>query len=199
MDWKIFWSALVVGVALVVLQGILSWFDGYLTQAQMRSHGVFNGWSLMEHGGMWADVFIISPLVAYAASKYTFEYISWRSTITLTASVFVVLMAMQMYQRGGITTPEAHTHSGVTPLQGWVHGMFAVAVIWVGVQVYLGWTTPVVSKGDLIIFAVLLTPFFYLGVAKFSERWLFDTGARWQVAVGTIGIWVVTLVRLKFA
>ncbi len=198
MDWKVFWLVLAVGFALVFAQGVASYFDGYATQAQMRSRG-YHGTSFMEHGGMWADVFIISPLVAYAMSKYQFEYTSTRAIIALFASLGLTFAALEVYRRVGIKLPEAHTHDGYTPIQGWIHALFAWAVIWFGIQIYLGWTAPVISRADLIGFAMLLTPFFYLGVAKFNEHWVFDTGARWQVAVGTIGIWVVTFIRFKYA
>lgn len=196
MNTRIFWTVLLIGIVLVVLQGVLSWFDGYLTQAQMHSHNVMKGWSFMQHGGMWADVFIISPLVAYAASKYQFEVFSWRALLALLGSLATVLALVEVYRRGAIITPEAHTHDGRTTPAGWIHALFALAAIWVCVQIYLGWTNPMVTKWDIVVFSLILTPFFYLGIVKFSQHWTFETGAQIQVGAGVAAVWVVASFHL---
>lgn len=195
MDWKLFNTILLVGIGLVLIQGLFAFFDRYLWQEQMRERGITNGWSFMEHGGMWADVFVISPLVAYAASKYQLDF-SWRGLLALAGSLIVVLALVEVYRRGAIATPEAHTHDGKTTPAGWIHALFALAAIWVCVQIYLGWTTPMVSKWDIVVFSLILTPFFFLGVVKFSERWTFDPGAKWQVAAGIAAVWVITALHL---
>jgi len=196
VDWKLFWLTLAVGVLFVIVQGIAAWSDGYLTQTQMRSHGVTNGWSFFEHGGMWADVFVISPIVAYSVSNYKLDYFS-KGGLTLFAIALVVSLAMgYMYQRGGITTREAHTHDGITPLAGWIHGIYAVAAIWVSAMVFLNFTTPSVSRVDIIVISILLTPFFYLGIVKFSERWVFSPAVQWQVAIEIIGLWALAGIRI---
>ena len=199
MDWKLFWMILVLGVALVIIQGVSSWFDGYFTQAQMRSRGITNGWAFIEHGGMWADVFVISPIVAYAVSNYKLDYFSKWGLLILAIAVVVSLAMGYMYQKNGVATPEAHTHDGITTFAGWIHGLFAVAAIWIVAMVFLNLTTPSVSRTDIIVFSLLLTPFFYLGVAKFSERWTFDPNAKWQVAIEIVGLWLLTGVRFWHA
>lgn len=199
MNWRLFWTVLGTGIVLVVVQGVSSWFDGYLTQAQMHSSRIRNGWSFMEHGGIWADMFVISPIAAYAVSRYQLAYFSRPGLVILAASVVLSLAAGYMYQQGGITTPEAHTHHGVTTVAGWIHSLFVVAAIWVCGMVYLNLTSPPMSKPDIIVISVLLTPFFFLGVAKFSDRWMFSTRAKWQVAIEIVGLWAVTGVRLWYA
>ncbi len=196
MDWKLFLYVFSAGVVLVFVQGISSWFDGYLTQAYMRSHGVTNGWSFMEHGGMWSDVFIISPVVAYIVSKYDVEYFSQWGLIILGVALVVSLAMGAMYQKNGITIPEAHTHDGTTTLAGWIHGLFAVAAIWTCALFYLNLVSPSVLKFDVLVISLLLTPFFFLGVVKFSDRWTFDTIAQWQVAFETAGLWAIASYRL---
>jgi hypothetical protein len=201
VDWKILWTVLLVGIALVLIQGLAAWMDGYFTQDQIkRVHGITSAYSFVQHGGMWSDVFIITPIVAYISSKYELEYTTWRAIILLLAAVVLVYLAMEfVYKPAGIKMPEAHTHDGRTPLTGWVHALYAVAAIWVCVEVYLGWTTPVVSSTDIIVVSLLLTPFFYLGVAKFSNQWVFDTGAKWQVGVEIVGLWLLTGWRVWFS
>ena len=145
---------------------------------------------------MWADVFIISPIVAYALSNYRLDTTSWWGMGTLVASAAIVLVMVEAYRRMGIIMGDHCTHNGRTVPAGWIHALFAFAAIWVCLEVYLGLTTPVVSKPDIVIFSLLLTPFWYLGVAKFSERWIFSTQDKWQVTGGIIAIWVVAAVRL---
>lgn len=198
MDQKRFWSILGIGIALVVIQGISSWFDGYFTQSQMRSRGITNGWAFIEHGGMWADVFVISPILAYAGSKYQLNYFSKWGVVILFVAVVVALAMGVMYERNGMVIPEAHTHDGMTTFAGWIHGLFAVAAIWTIALAYLSLTTPPMSRADTIAFSLLLTPFFYLGVAKFSERWVFDSFAKRQVAIEIAGLWLLTGVRLWY-
>ena len=196
MDWKLFWTILGTGIALVVVQGIASWFDGFLTQAQMRSRGITNGYSFVEHGGMWADVFVISPMVAYAASKYQLHYFSQSGLAILFAALVVAVVMGYLYRKGALTAPEAYTHDDKTTLAGWLHGLYAVAAIWICALFYLNLATPGVSPKDIIVFSLILTPFFYLGVAKFNERWTFDAFAKRQVTIGTIAVWLVAALRL---
>ncbi|MDP3956845.1 MAG: hypothetical protein Q8P97_02515 [bacterium] len=197
MDWRIFSTILGMGILLVVVQGVASYFDGFLTQSQLRSRGI-RGWSFMQHGGMWADVFVISPIVAYTVGRYRLEFFSKWGLVILGFSVVLSLAAGYMYQQGGIRTPEAHTHHGVTTVAGWIHGLFAVAAIWVCGMVYLNLTSPPMSRTDLVVISVLLTPFFYLGVAKFSEHWVFKPQDKVQVAVSIAAVWVVTGIRLWY-
>ncbi|MDO8482131.1 MAG: hypothetical protein Q7S75_03565 [bacterium] len=196
MDWKLFWQILAGGIALVVIQGIASWVDHRFSQAQLVAYGITNSWSFKEHGGMWADIFIISPIVAYAISNYRLEYSSIRGLVSFVVTTLVVLALIESYRRGGIKFGDHCTHDGKTVFAGWIHGIFAVAAIWVCAQIYLGWTTPSVSKVEIVFLSIVLTPFFYLGVAKFSELWVFDSFAKWQVASLTIGLWLIAGIRL---
>jgi hypothetical protein len=195
VDWDRFLLILGIGIALVVVQGISSWFDGYLTPAQLRSRGIV-GWSFMQHGGMWSDVFIISPVVAYIVSKYNLEYTSWRGILMLLGMAAFVLLCIEFWRRGGIATPEAHTHDGKTTLTGWVHGFFFLAAFWTCAQLYLNLTEPLATKWDIVFISILLTPFFYLGAAKFSHRWVFDATAKWIVGTEVIVLWGLTALRL---
>ena len=199
MNRRVFFGILAVGIALVVVQGIASWLDGWLTQTQISARGIANGWSLMEHGGVWADAFIMSPILAYVASKYQLEYYSRKGRAMLTVAILISLSAGYAYHQVGTTMPEAHTHYGVTTLAGWIHGLFAVAAIWVCGMAYLGMTSPRVSRSDLVAISLILTPFFYLGVKKFSDRWVLTTEAKWQIALEIILLWAITFIRLRSA
>ncbi len=197
MNWTLFLIVYAVGVALVVLQGVFAYQDGYFSETQMREvHGITNGWAFMQHGGMWADVFIISPMVAYVVSNYQIGYFRWYSVVIFLVAIVASLLAGNMYQKAGMVTPEAHTHDGITTAAGWIHGLFAVVAIWAIVMFYLA--TPGVTTRDLIVVACILTPFFFLGVYKFSSRWTFDSQARAMVFSLTPLLWVATLGRIWF-
>jgi hypothetical protein len=150
----------------------------------------------MEHGGMWADVFVISPIVAYVVSKYQIDYFSKWGLVVLAFAIVISLAALYAYQKGGITTPEAHTHDDTTTIAGWIHAVFAVAAIWICAMVYLNLTTTPMSQRDIIVVSVLLTPFFFLGIAKFSERWVFSSTAKWQVAIEVVVLWAIAGIRI---
>lgn len=183
------------GITLVIIQGIASWFDGYFSQTQLQRREI-EGWAFIEHGGMWSDVFIISPLVAYIVSNYRVEYFSEWGLFILAMAIALSLAMGMMYQKNGKTTPEAHTHDGKTMIAGWIHGLFAVVAIWTCALFYLGRVSPSPSVSDTLIVSLFLTPFFYLGVVKFNDRWVFDPFAQWQVGVLTLGLWVLTGIRI---
>ena len=188
---EVFWLVVGTGLGLVAAQGAASWLDGRWSQAQLRSLGVTNSYSFWEHGGMWMDVFIITPFVACAVSKYELDYSSWQGEAALLISGAVTLVLIELYRRGGMVMGDHCTHDGRTTLAGWIHGLFAFGAIWVCAEIYLGLTTPVVSKQDVILFSALLSPFFYLGVAKFSERWVFGVAEKLQVIGGIALVWMI--------
>ncbi|HET8575224.1 MAG TPA: hypothetical protein VFM02_03595, partial [Candidatus Paceibacterota bacterium] len=172
MNLQVFWSIWILGIALVILQGFFAYRDGYFTQRQMRcTHGIVSGWAFIEHGGMWADVFIVSPLVAFIVSRYDFNYTAWYSWVLLIADIALSIFAGRAYAEAGKKTPEAHTHHGKTTVAGWIHGFFAVVGIWIVALFFLTPARPPVSVTDLLIVAGILTPFFVLGIMKFNRRW----------------------------
>jgi hypothetical protein len=193
-----FWFVLLAGIALVIVQGILSYFDGYLTQAQMQAHGVTNGYSFMEHGGMWADVFVISPMVAYLTTKYRFGYTAWWSWLILGIALAITIGSAPIYNKIGLMFPVAHSHDGHTTAAGYIHGVFAVAVLWIAGMFYFTPTDPPASAHDLIGISALLTPFFFLGIVDFNSRWIFLKGAKIQLAVSILILWIMTGIRLAF-
>jgi hypothetical protein len=181
MDVATFIFVLAAGVVLVVLQGLLSWMDGYLTKDQMRSRGIATGWSFFEHGGMWADVFLISPIQAYLLATYRIPYTSRWGLLTLACAAALALVMGRVYRRSGVKMPEAHTHDGRTTPAGWVHGAFAIFAFWTFMLFYLKQTSPPASVRDVLAVSILLIPFTFLGLAKFNRRWRPSFWDRWQI------------------
>src|SRR5262245_46437105 len=126
MNIGAFVLVLLTGVALVAAQGALSWVDGFLTQSQMRARGMTNGWSFLEHGGIWADLLLVSPVVAYVIANYRLAYFSQSGLLMLGGTISLAVIMGRRYVQTGITVPEAHTHSGRTTPAGWLHGVYAV-------------------------------------------------------------------------
>jgi hypothetical protein len=192
----IFAAVYAAAIVLVGAQAVAAHYDGWLSQAQMAKHG-HAGWSFWEHGGMWADVTVIPIVVGYIVSKYELEYFSGRSVALLAVSLLVcVYLVVEVYQKVGITQPEAHTHDNTTPVAGWIHAGFAVAVMWILFLITFGLTKQPISSMDLFLVGVVMTPFFYLGVTKFNSAWVFETGAKVQVYAGTSLLWAVVLFRI---
>jgi len=191
-----FWTILAIGFAFVIIQGVCAYFDGYFSQAQIfKIHGIKNAYAFIEHGGMWADVFLISPVVAYIICTYRLPYLLKPGIFILFSAFVISLVGGVIYQEMGKIYPEAHTHFGHTPLIGWIHGVFAVAAIWICSMFYLTHITPK-PRFDMIAISIVLTAFFILGVMKFNPDWRWSKIAITQVSVLTILLWVITAYKL---
>jgi hypothetical protein len=199
MDLVVLISVLAAGIALVALQGLLSWIDGYLTQDQMRSRGVATGWSFFEHGGMWADAFLISPILAYLLATYRFPYASKWGLVTLACAGALTFVMGHVYRRNGLKMPEAHTHDGRTTPAGWVHGAFAVFAFWTFALFYLKQTSPPPSVRDVLAISILLIPFTFLGLAKFNSSWRLSSRDRWQITIEIAALALLAAVHLWLA
>ncbi|MEA2416769.1 MAG: hypothetical protein QOI58_3426 [Thermoanaerobaculia bacterium] len=190
-----FLAILASGVALVSIQGLCAYLDGYFSQTQiLEIHRLRGAYAFIEHGGMWADVFITTPIVAYIITSYRLPYLSRRGLMLLAVVIAVSLVAGVLYQEMGKVVPEAHTHFGHTPLAGWIHWLYAIPAIWICAMFYL---TPIDPRPgvDIIFVSIGLTALFALGVMKFNNRWSWSTEALVQVAVSIALLWVATAYR----
>ncbi|HUC31629.1 MAG TPA: hypothetical protein VMR99_03020 [Candidatus Paceibacterota bacterium] len=191
-----FLRVFLIGIALVILQGVCSYFDGYFTQFQMQAAGIMNGYSFMEHGGMWADIIVISPMVAYIVSRYRLKYTSWYSILIFVIAVGITIAAGIAYKKIGLIYPTPHSHDGRTTAAGWIHGVFAIAALWIAGMFYFTPTNPHASTRDVLVISGLLTPFFFLGIVDFNSRWVFMHGAKIQLAVSIAILWIITAIKL---
>jgi hypothetical protein len=182
---------------MITLQFIYAWQDHYATQRQLRTQGITNAYSLLQHGGWWSDIFLVTPVIAYLTDKYRFAYTSWYSILTFVIVAAFTMQAGHIYNKIGRAIPVPYSHDGKTPPAGWVHGIFAVAALWIMVMFYLTPIAPPASTHDLIMISALFTPFFFLGLYDFSRRWIFYRGAKIQFIVEVAILWTVTLIRLN--
>ena len=108
MDWRIFLAVLGIGWGNISMQGVFAWHNGWFSQTRLQLRGIRNAWSFTDHGGTRADVFLITPLVAYLAGKYSFPYLSLTGLSVLSGSCvpWYVLVSF-IYEPGGVQEPEA--------------------------------------------------------------------------------------------
>jgi len=186
----IFFEVLGLELLLILAQFIASRIDGYATKKQMEERGV-RGYSFMQHGGMWASLFIISPLVAYLVQKYSFEYMQFGGLVLFVLSFWAwFILAVLVYAPASKNIPEAHVHDGHVTVAGYILIIFGTLITWVIVMAYKGLTTIPVSNNDIIITSVLLTLWAYFGQVKFSSLWCFGVQEKMSFYMLGIAIWV---------
>ncbi len=163
-----FW--LCIGLQLVFLQFLASLFDGYATRAQMKKKKA-KGYAFTEHGGMMADILIVSPVVAFIMSAYRFDYLGRFSIIAAAVSVVCVFFILRAYRAWGKEMPEAHAHSGRVTEAGWIHAVYAAWAIWAVIMFYFGEADRPITKTEVAIVTLAFMPWCVLGQVKFSPHW----------------------------
>ncbi len=194
INWARFIVVMVLGEGLMFLQAFLSFQDGYFSVAQrvcssdeglpgrlrlLSSGTIFlmpphtrQGYTFLQHGGMWFDVFAITPLVAYLVGKYQFAYLSPPSIeIAVVALVVWVALAVFVFAPAGEIMPGAHTHDGYVTEAGWSLVVYATLASWIIAMVYIpNLVVPAVSKTDIAIVSGLLVPWAITSVMKFTPK-----------------------------
>jgi len=193
----LFFKTLFCGYFLIALQWFFAYRSGWLNQKQMLKCGNW-GYSLLQHGGMWTDVFVITPAIAYIMSKYKLAYLSWWGVLLFVAISAFVIWAMLGYQQSGKIIPEAYSHYGKTGIAGYLHGLYAILGIWVITMFLITPIYPHASVQDLIIVAVAVTILFPLGVWKFNTDWQWAHTDTVQVTTEIIIYWAITFMRIAF-
>lgn len=190
--------ALVLGLGLVVLQGFLAWRSGWFTMTQAKEvHGISRGYAFVEHGGMWADVFLVTPIVAWILFRYHIEYFSRPSLIIMGVIAAVIrFVVVPMFAKGGLITPEAHSYGGEMTAAGWIHILFAIAALWAACMFYFGFVQPKPGM-DILWISIAFTLWAVLGVMKFSAIWHWDVTALSIVGVEILLIWGITIWNIK--
>ncbi|MBI2610024.1 hypothetical protein HYW53_02500 [Candidatus Giovannonibacteria bacterium] len=186
---------LLVGYGLIILQGVMSARDRYFSKRQIEIWGG-NAYSFLQHGGIWSDLIIMTPLVTYLLKKHDFPLLSQSGSLAIIISTAVVLTFGKMYRENGKKFPEAHTHDGKTTGAGILHGIYSVIVLWIFLKFYFGEISPSPTVKELFGVAVLLSIHIPLGIIKFTHKWKLTLTAIWQIGSVWILIWVVTGIRI---
>ncbi|HEX8946766.1 MAG TPA: hypothetical protein VF829_00935 [Candidatus Paceibacterota bacterium] len=115
------------GWFLIWAQATAAWLDGFLTSTQMCAWGVRRGFSFMQHGGMWADFLLVSPLVAWLVAHHVYPWSSPTSMGILAVSVVLWSgLVLFLFIPMGAQMPEAHAHGGQVTAAGWIHLVYAI-------------------------------------------------------------------------
>lgn len=191
------WILGLIDYSLCSLQAYKAWTDGWFSQKQLRKRGITNAYSHLQHGGWWANLFIVSPIVVYVTTKYQLAYFSFSSLIILLVAIAITGVGGYGYAAKGEKTmpevmrPDAYVHDGKTTTAGWLHLLFAAAVLYIIGMFYFTPMKPLISHGDVWLISGWLSPFFFLGICKFSRQWKFSHFAKWQVALQLFALWGV--------
>ena len=186
-----FISVFLAGLFLIALQGFCAYSDGFFIPSQLPHNGRTHAFSLIEHGGWWADIFIIAPLTAHLVSGYHLVFASWLGFSSLVISTSATLLAGLFYGRSG---NEAYVHDRKTTAAGWIHGLFAMMVIWVCILFFFKQPAP--HAKDLVRIGVVLSVFLPLGTVKFNRAWRFKLADAVQVGVLSVLMWAVIAIRV---
>lgn len=191
---------------LVAIQYPLAYQDRYLSHAQLLHHGIIQAaklknpdirvWSLLEHPGIWLD-WLIAILFGYVASKYSFDY-GWRGAAAGGASVGFIVVMLMMYGNISVMEPDHCAHDGHTTISGYIHAIFAGAIVWMGVQILFKMTTPSIEMSDILIIGMAFGVLFFVGPVKMSTEWRWSALAIRQVQFSELGLVAIIAIRLLF-
>jgi hypothetical protein len=195
VDWNTFVYALTLLYLWMIVQAFAAADEGYLTRAQMLTRGIGRGYSLLQHGGYSADLFV-TLLIAYLMGRYGFAIISWPSLGLLMLATTFWLGATVVFSKAALNTPEAHTHDGRTTVAGWLQVVYASLASWIVLMTYCGLTAKPVTHSDLFITSLVLTPWAVMGVMKWSKDWHWDNTSRTIVTAEIAFIWTAFLVNV---
>ena len=188
-------------MGLIALQGFAASKDGFFSAQQLQEfvwlpHFKGGPYAFTDHGGMWADFFVMTPIVAYVMAKYRLPYFSLWGLIELVIAVAITIALVKMWMGFGHFYPEAHAHDPIRPndpqlpIAGWIHGFYMVVAIWICAMYY---TVAEPKPGfDMMFVALGLMVVLTLGVMKFNPSWHWDKGAIIQVAGLCALVWAVT-------
>ena len=190
-----YFKILFLGWFLIIIQGVTSYYDGYLYQTQMNSLGIY-GWAFVEHSGMWADFIIVSPVVAFIMSRYSLPYFSKRGLIMLVFTTVLIVFAGYQYQQMSFVAHGADIHDGYVTVAGWIHSLYAIVTMWVIGLFFISPFDVKTRMNHLVVIASLLTIWAILGVVKFNPEWMWSKVSIIQVAVEICLIWTVTGARI---
>ncbi len=120
----LFWLVLAISVAGVMLQALFAYVDEFFWPSQMLRK-VSRGLPFIAHGGMWGDVLIISPILAFIVERYSPGW-SWGKIGTAILVGLIASFVMHETYKAG-TIIEAHVQRGHLTDAGWMHLLYMAA------------------------------------------------------------------------
>lgn len=192
-------------VAPVALQGLFARQDEFLTPGQVTQWGR-KGLPFVCHGGMWSDVIVFAPVMAFIISNHGAEWDEdWIMAAYVVGLVASYAMHQYVYVPLGKQIPEAHTHDGGLTNAGALHLLYMSAGIAVLGLFYLD--TPALKAAEVWTVSGLLLVHFVIGTHVPLKTWIKHHPVEWYPRVttvidaptaGTLGGLAVALVGLSF-
>lgn len=148
-------AVVAISVLWVLLEAAMACADRMLTPSQMLEKHPDHpkGLPFICHGGMWGDVFIVSPLVGVIVAMYGEQ---WDKTQVLTMLTIGMVLSIAMHGVYIMTPfPDSLAWRGGISMAGWMHVMYMSAAFTIIGLFYF--CTSNVPPALLIIVSTLLT------------------------------------------
>ena len=149
----IFILVLLFAEFLVILGAVLAYRDNFFSVSQMQKRGITQGLPFSMHAGMWGDLLVISPMVAWIISSDFKVWSISEWTISIGLGFFVSSILHNLYEK--IEIPESHVQGNRLTKAGWVHFLYVALMFTALILFYF--FTPAISYVTFTIFSVLLT------------------------------------------
>ncbi len=139
-------------IGCVIIGGYEAHKDRFLTPGQIIKRGI-KGLPFIAHGGMWGDIFILSPLLGIISGKYVSIWSAKKFFIALLLGILGSSIMHLFYIGSNIL--EAHTQYGRLTRSGKIHFFYMALVLQMLILFYcftpnpnpklLWWTTILLS------------------------------------------------------
>ena len=101
--------------------------DRFFSVSEMLGRGIPQGLPFADHAGMWGDLLIVSPIIAFIAAQYSSDW-SLRDYVMAGVSALVTTAIMHLLYTK-IDFPESHTQNGRLTKAGWIHFAYMAFVL----------------------------------------------------------------------
>lgn len=173
-----FWIWLLFAVP-VLVQGWCAHKDEFLTARDVQFRRI-QGLPFLYHGGMWSDVVLFAPMMAYLISKHGGQWSTLQISVAAAVGFVLSFLMHIFYVQGGKVIPEAHTHDGVLTAAGWIHLAYMAAGIAVLALYYL--STPGLYPTEVWKISGLLFVHFLIGTHVPFKIWVAYERPYWYPA-----------------
>lgn len=138
---------------MVLSIALLALVTGYLYRSSPDPAGVRIGY-IIEHGGWWGDLILISPVTAYILTHFRWEDRTITNALILAVAISTVLLAIWL--KGSYRVWDVFHRNGEIKTAGWLHYGYMIAVLTALILFYFGGTKPSRQEANLITAAVAI-------------------------------------------
>jgi len=125
-----------IAVLAVVMQAIIAMTEGMFLPSQMRDRGFTNGFSFVQHCGMWGD-FLILPFAISLMWRYHDKWSTMATALALAAGLLITLGMHFSWVKGATSQEHILSNKGLTQA-GWAHVIYMWAVLVMIMLFYFG-------------------------------------------------------------